>query len=543
MTEPRYHYGIIPKSGRFPRLRSDWLRPVVVLLVAALMVIGVTTVGPWLGGRLSCRDGLPSGDIYSSAGECVGITDGSYAFGLPAEFERVLGRIGDQNKAAEDLPCGADRQPVKIGVLTTLSHPNSGVRALHELEGIAAGQARANQRDCARPVVLRVGHTGNAEQEAQELARRFREDPGIMAVVGQPLSSINAAMAANVLGAPADEQDEHAAQPVPMVSTTITAEGFDRAGTPYATGCDGEALFRHGIGHGYFFRVAYRIGLQVEQLANYLGVGARPTMIVTPIEPNDPYTCITLNLLRVLYQRERPEVSEVAFSADDESTVSEMAKRVCREEGDVTVFYIARSRDLGGFLADLAERYDAGFCTATITVVSTSDAARLRVPDSDPNLETPRSEALRSPAFSDGRLRLIYTPLVDPDVLRDAGRDSEFAELEKLFNEAEVDLTHLNDGWAINAYDAVYTIAEAIEGLNVTKPVTRALVRGEIAGFSAASEQTQLVGANGRIGFENNGNRVGAPVTVRLCPLDQGEPAGRTHPVTQMGPPGDRASC
>jgi len=120
------------------------------------------------------------------------------------------------------------------------------------------------------------------------------------------------------------------------------------------------------------------IDVQVRELANYLGAGNRPTMIVTPIESSDPYTCITLNRLKTLYQEQQPEVPEVAFSPDDESTVREMAKRVCREQGVVTAFYIARSRDLGKFFAYLAERYDTGFCTATITVVSTSDAPRTR---------------------------------------------------------------------------------------------------------------------------------------------------------------------
>lgn len=149
---------------------------------------------------------------------------------------------------------------------------------------------------------------------------------------------------------------------------------------------------------------------------------------------------------------------------------------------------------------------------------------------------------MQSKAFADGRLRLIYTPLADPDALRRSEGDGgcEFMQLMQLFDGAGVDQAHLDDGWAINAYDAVYTVAEAIEGLSVNRPLTRALVRGEIAGFTATGEQTQLVGANGRIGFENSGNRAGTPVTVRLCPLD---PEGRTNTVTQPGPPGDRTPC
>lgn len=548
MTEPRYRYGVIPNPGRFPRLWSHWLRPVTVLLVAVLLIIGVIAA-PSLIGRLSCRVAWPSGDIYPSDGECVGITDGSYAFGLP-EFKQVLDRIKKQNDAAEALPCGPDRKTVTIGVLTTLTDPNAGARALHQLEGFAAGQARSNQSGCSRPLVLRVAHTGKAEQEAEKLARRFREDRGIMAVVGLPLSSIPAAKAANALGVPLNENE---ADPVPVVSATITAEGFDSDGTEHAGRCEAEDLFSRGIGHGHFFRVSYRISLQVEKLANYLGTEKRPTMIVAPIESSDPYTCITLNLLEARYKQQQsnvPEVPQVRFNADDETTVRAMAERVCREKDDVTVFYIARSRDLGRLLDALAERYRNGFCpTTTITVVSTSDAARMRVPDPDPNLEKFRTGVLQSSAFADGRLRLIYTPLADPDVLNSDQIDgSEFAELKNQFKEecsgAEncFNSSHLDDGWAINAYDAMHTVAKAIEGLSVKDDVTRGLVRGAIAGFSATGEQAQLVGANGRISFENSGNRAGTPVIVRLCPLNSNS-KGRTHTVTQLKPPGDRTSC
>lgn len=117
---------------------------------------------------------------------------------------------------------------------------------------------------------------------------------------------------------------------------------------------------------------------------------------------------------------------------------------------------------------------------------------------------------------------------------------SEFTELERLFKEMAFDVAHLDDGWAINAYDAVYTVAEAVDSLDSDRPVTRALVRGAIATFSAADEISQLRGANGPIGFENNGNRTCTPVTVRLCPPDS---AGRTHTVTPIGTPGDRTPC
>jgi hypothetical protein len=332
--------------------------------------------------------------------------------------------------------------------------------------------------------------------------------------------------------------------PVPMVADLITAEGFDSDGTPPAAGCDEEATFTRGIGgNNNFFRVAFRNGLQVEELAEYLGTDNRPTFIAIPDDSRDPYTCTTLQPIRELYQQQQPQVPEVQFSVTNEATVAQVARRVCDAEGAVTAFYTARSRDLGRFLAGLAKRYEDGLCAGeSVTVVSTSDAARMRVPEVDPGLEAPRRKALTSSSFADGRLRLIYTPLADPDALRSsgAGGGSEFAELERLFEEMTFDGAHLDDGWGINAYDTVYTVAKAVESLDSDRPVTRSLVRGAIADFSAADEGAQLIGANGPIRFENNGNRVGTPVTVRLCPLDS---EGRTHTVTQIGAPGDRTSC
>lgn len=539
MTEPRYRWGMIPTPGRFPRSRRDWLRPAAVLLVAVLVVTGVMTAAPWLAARLSCRDGLPAGDVYAADGECVGITEGPYAFDIP-EFEGVFGRIEAQNEAAAGA-CVEGREPVTVGVLMGLTHPNSGARALHELEGFAAGQRSANQPGCSRALRLRVGHTGSAEQAAVELAGRFREDSRIAAVVGLGLSGVNAAEAANLLGA---EPDENGVHPVPMVADLITAEGFDSDGTPPAASCDEEATFTRGIGgNNNFFRVSFRNGLQVDELAEYLGTGNRPTFIVIPDDSRDPYTCTTLQPIRELYQQQQPQVPEVQFSVTNEATLGQVARRVCGAEGAVTVFYTARSRDLGRLLAGLAKRYDDGLCAAeSVTVISTDDGVRMRVPEVDPVLEAPRSKALTSSPFADGRLRLIYTPLADPDALRrgEAGGGSEFTELERLFEEMSFDVAHLDDGWGINAYDAVYTVAKAVESLDSDRPVTRALVRGAIADFSAADVTSQVIGANGPIGFENNGNRVGTPVTVRLCPPDS---EGRTHTVTQIGAPGDRTSC
>jgi len=533
VTAPRHHFWLIPHRERFPRRRSDWLRPVVVLLAIALLATGAVTAVPWLAKRLVCRDGLPSGAVYSSGGDCVGLSDGRYAFDV-AGFDRVLGRVAELNAQAPGACGDQPRPPVTVGVLMSLTNPGSGSRALHELEGFVAAQARANQPGCHRALRLRVGHTGSAEQAAEDIARRFRADPAVVAVVGLGLSSSQAARAINALGGPPGTDGS---SPVPMVSDVITAEGFDADGTQLASRCADEATLAAGVGGTYFFRVAYRNALQIDELRAFLG--DRPTFVVAPDDPDDPYTCTSLQQLRTLYQQARPQVPEVRFSVTNAATVPQVAQRVCGARGAVTVFYVARSRDLGVFLASLADRYDNGRCEAeSVTVASISDAVRMRVPEIDPGLEAPRRRALASAAFGSGWLRLVYTPLADVDGLRRRGQ--EFAMLEQQFRSAGFDVAHLDDGWGINAYDAVRTVAEAVQTLDSDKDVTRAGLRSAVAAFSAAGEGPELVGANGPIRFENNGNRVGVPAAVRLCPPD---PVGRLRTVAQPADPPARPSC
>ncbi|RKT56089.1 ABC transporter substrate-binding protein [Saccharothrix australiensis] len=503
----RFHLGVYPRRGKFFRSWWDkWLRVVLVAVVLVAAVPGYLAAG-WLSARVGCRDGLPSDDLWTEDGECVGVTSGPYAFGL-AEFGPVLARIAEQNDQAGKGGCRPGATPVTVAVLSTLTTPNGGGRALHEIEGYAAAQARANGVGCIHPIKLKVAHLGAAQQAARRVAELVREDPAVVAAVGLGLSDQRSADAADELGRPG--------QPMPMVGALITAEGFDADGSaadrPDFSTCDEGATYDNGIGEGYFYRVSHRNAKQIKLLGDFLK--AAPDFIVTPNDKRDPYTCTALPFVRGL--GERPEVK---FDPTDPATVGYAAQRICGRQGSVSAFYIARSRDLGRFLRSVDEQYRNGLCEATsITVVSTSDAVRMRVPDHDPELEGARRQALESPVFRDGTLRLVYTPLADADSLR--GGNTEFATLEGLFEAAGFDTAHLDGGWAINAYDALHTVSEAVRTLSANSEVTRGVLNSAISGFAAG---TGRLGAGGRIEFDNSGNRTGDPVAVQLCPPREGK--------------------
>jgi ABC-type branched-subunit amino acid transport system substrate-binding protein len=518
----KYLLFVIPKSGRFPRLWTDWLR--LTLAIVLVVVAGLTFWrGPWLSDRLGCRDGFPSGDIWESGGECVGLSSGPYAFDQ-AVFAPVLAVIDRQNQQAAEK-CDPNGTPVTVGVLMTMTDQQVGGRALHELEGMAAGQRKANNTGCLHPVRLVVGQTGKGGLAAVELATRMAKRPDVVAVAGLGLSDQNSADAAQVLA------DAH----IPAVADLITAEGFDQNGSaqdhPDFSSCDSDITYTQGVGKDWFYRVSFRNSVQIGELAKVTG---QPDFIMVPAGGADPYTCTTLPLIQRQFGG---NITEVTFDPDESSTVPQTAKRVCNVPGEVSMIYIARGRDLGRFLYSLDEAWSNGQCAASsITVLSTSDASRLRAPEPDSTLEDLRTRALGSKTFTSGAVSLLYTPLAASDHLRKTSRN--FATFEQAFTEAGFDMSHVDDGWAISAYDAMTTIATALRTLPAGEPVASSAVNTVISGFSSATQS--VPGAGGSITFDNNGNRSDTrPVVIRLCPLPQAE--ARTTSVTVR--PGQAAAC
>jgi hypothetical protein len=87
-----------------------------------------------------------------------------------------------------------------------------------------------------------------------------------------------------------------------------------------------------------------------------------------------------------------------------------------------------------------------------------------------------------------------------------------------------IDRTDLDDGWAVNTYDSLFVVSQAIRTLHTTDKPTRGQVNSAIGSFTPGYGRR---GAGGLISFDNANNREGVPALVRLCP---GSPA--TTPFT-----------
>ncbi|MEJ3655570.1 ABC transporter substrate-binding protein [Actinomycetes bacterium KLBMP 9759] len=526
---PRFRFGVVPHPRRFPAYWTDWWR-VAAILLAVAVVAGTFVVGPRIAPSILCNDGgLPSGDLWKSGDDCVGITEGPYFFGLE-RFAPVMRTIDEQNRSAAEK-CDPQATPATVGILLTLTDDFAGSRGLHELEGMAAAQRTANGAGCVHPIKLVIGHVGtyaDGGSAAVEVARRLVTRADVVAVAGIGLSH----------QASADVADELAAAKLPMVSDLITAEGFDQSGSaadqPSFGGCDPDITYPRGIGKDFFYRVAFRSAAQLARLDAALQNG--PDFLLVPTGGSDPYTCTTLPLIQRQFGG---DISEVKFDTEDATTVAQTARRVCEAPKDVTVAYIARGRDLGQFIFSLDEAISNGRCSATsITVMSTSDGNRIRTGEADPRLEEIRVRALRSPAFQTGKVMLLATLVGGAD--KQEPYNPGFAAFEASFAAAGFDAAHIDDGWALNAYDALTAISTALRMLPAGREIQRGQVNTELSGLT--SVERSAPGAGGPITFDNSGNRTGdGPPVVRLCPARSRAAGASAATTSVIVPPGAQA--
>lgn len=530
-----------PKRGvsYYPTLkRYQYYRGFSAVLAVILVAAGVGSITPRIVDRIRCEQFSITSGVWYSGGQCVGVSPGSYSFGAGS----LMGKIAELNQGVPCQTTGGSVSPVTIGAMVTLGSLNAGVRAVHELEGMAAAFYRAGlpygnlSSGCSHPIRLLVAQMGSSEQAAEDDAHLLAAD-GAVAVVGMGLSSQQSADAVAIL---ANDQ-------IPVVADVITAEGFDQDGSssdhPVFSYCSepGSATtipgssYETGFGK-YFFRVSYRAKVQVDDLLAYLAHAARQAryFIVEPTQTTDPYTCTVLPLIAGGLADRGATTGARSLDFDlsqPEPTQDDAAAAVCSTDGPVAVFYTARAVYLGDFIDDMLDDRSNGDCSPSeITIFSQSDAAQLRVQAPNAGLEAIRQAVLNSTALKDGWLRIYYTPLADPDLLR-SDPSSGYKDLLAGFRYLGFPVTDLDDGWAIMGYDAMATVAVALQ--HIPLAATGPEVQSEIE-----DNPGQVPGADGPVSFGNSGNRAGTgPGVVRLCP-DGGPPGDpvTTVPVTNGSP-------
>jgi hypothetical protein len=480
----------------------DWWRLAMVVVV----VLGAIIVPPLAVPVLRCQSGIfpINTELWYQDGDCVGITD-SADFNLN-RFDTVMRRISQQNSVAGSN-CDSDDTTMTMAAVVSLDSPNDGGRDLDELEGFAAAQVDANRSGCVHGAKLEIANMGSNEQAEDKVAHLLANDPDVIAVVGMGLSSQQSSAAATILGG--------GANPMLMVADHVTAEGFDVTGShddhPDFSRCT--YSYAHGVGDGHFYRIAYRVAPQITKLLNYTGKLTKPDFVLTPDSVNDPYTCTAYPLVEAPFRtptKPRP-VDRLGFEpAESASDLETAVDTICASTTPVTVVYTARGADLGQFITKLGNKFENnGACVQPITVLSTSDASRLRAVDNDPKRNGQRTAALGAKIFTSGHLKLIYTPLADTD---STSPTTAFQDMSAQFRADDFPVHGAIGDWAATAYDAFTTVSDVTRHLTANQPV----LRGDIN--AAMSRHLSFTGASGPIDFDASGNRTDRPVALRLCP-------------------------
>jgi ABC-type branched-subunit amino acid transport system substrate-binding protein len=113
---------------------------------------------------------------------------------------------------------------------------------------------------------------------------------------------------------------------------------------------------------------------------------------------------------------------------------------------------------------------------------------------------------------------------------------SDFQGLVQSFAKLDFPEAHLDDGWALNAHDALTTVIAAVGMIPATAEVNPAVVHAAIANNFRGQP---VPGAIQPLTFDRDGNRTGSPVVVRLCPL----PDDETRTRTVLAGPGYSGVC
>jgi hypothetical protein len=511
------------KPGRRRRL---FLVGAAVLLVVAAGFLAAPRVRDYA----HCQQ---TGSIWYEGGECVGVSADGYSF--DRSFDAVTRAIADENRLVEQggIPSSGRgtsctstaKTSVAVAALGPWRALLSGTRAVRELEGMYVAQWRANHLGepggCQPYIRLLVANTGRDTQAwesvVDDIAGRVNGDDHLVAVVGLGLSKTQTAYAARRL------TDPHH---IPMVADLVTAVGFDKSNFATVPRACMAGLEGSGRIEG-FRRVSFDNGRQIAGLVSYLrdqrAWSKDSVLQVTQAGyETDPYACTGVALANKEISPSGPAREPQTFKLSDDGRDAEgylqrVVNTVCGNPSITTVLYTARGLDLATLLKGLSQQ-----CTRPITVASTSDASRLRVPEAVAPREVKRKEGLA--ALQGGRLRLVYAPLAAPEVL---GGSEPFEAFKRQFTKLGFAADDLADGWAVVGHDAVFTIATAIHQVDQNRSGgdSRLPAMDEVA--ANLGGVTVENAAEGTLTFDENGNRVDDPTIIRLCADGTAYPVAR----------------
>ncbi|GAA1293571.1 ABC transporter substrate-binding protein [Saccharothrix xinjiangensis] len=469
--------------------RAFWRRPGVWLAVGVVLVVVAAAISVPLLLRAAerCADGV----TRTETGECVGVTDGGYAFA--PELAGVQGLIRAENESV--LATGKEFVSIALMVPMTLTEQDSipveWVR--HHLQGAYVAQHRANH-DAAtgdRPLVrLLLANPGSAlarwEPVVAELERRRAAPDHLVAVAGIGLS----------LATSRDAMARLSAAKIPMFGSTLTADDLG----------DIDGLLR----------MAPTNAAQARAAAVHVKAGARTALLIQDDTEAE------------LYPRTLAESFSAAFADADHrftgqteffdsrlsgvgNTFLQMIPNICTARPDV-VYFAGRGEQLLVLVAQLVERNCKDH---RIRIMTGDDLSAVAFP----------GDLARRAA--DAGVEVLFTALAHPDAWREAAAEFDPAATYYL-RDAVCTVCFpvlfpddsLDDASAIMAYDAVLTAVRTARLAGVP-PDRRMSTEDLLQVRNRLHGEYSVAGASGRLSFDERGSP-----TAKVVPIMRVQPDG-----------------
>lgn len=483
------------------RRRNRIVLAVVVLLVVTATGVAVRTL------LTSC--GGPRSGVTKIDGECVGVTDGSYAF--DDRYREIEDKIAAENDWVEETVNDPGVKPdraVTVAVLdpmtVTDTSPLNVDEVRNRLEGAYTAQYRANHSTAAGdpdPLIrLVLANEGSHQQHWKWVVDQLVA----MKDAPAPLTSVvGLGVSIDLTEQAAKELSDH---DIPTVGAITTADQLNHTNIP--------AFVRVSPSNRDYvaaLRAYLRLRPQLDSaiLVYDSNSGSRGDIFVESLRDD-----LTSEMRDLLKFYDQAFVGKSIPSDTNPGLFQGITSNICAVKPKV-VFFAGRKIDLHGFLDSLGSRVCRDIPMTVVTV------------DADPGVFDGDEQALR-----DEKITVVWADATDPRgwVGRPATAPPHFRDFVRVFTERGFGVANLDDGGAISNHDAVLTAAKATRLAALPSSPRAPRAPDVLSQLLNLNTESVIPGASGTLSFSNRG-------------ADSGNPVGKPVPVQQFPSSGDAAAA
>jgi ABC-type branched-subunit amino acid transport system substrate-binding protein len=451
------------------------LRRKVIIAASAVVALsgcgyGVASLAGFLiNQRDTCMNSGPTIVMHQgAAGECVGISDGSYPF---APGNGAVAAALTKIKAEDEwVRANHPGHYVSVAFLLPISATGGGVQPAstqaEQLEGAYTAQYRANQVLNSTPYIqLLVASSGTQAAEWRYTNQLIASDVHSQHLVA--VAGIGVSLTATIAEVKQLAEDDR----IPVFASSVTSNAFDNIPN--------------------MVRMVPDNAEDVSAVLQYIWPDARTAMLMEDQNPTDSYDTTMVSwftngfrgdghvINAILTYNTRGEVNpKDAVAAENSNRINTLTSSICQNTANYVLF-AGRGRDLGTLLDDLNNR---NCLTKPITIVTGDDVT-----------DMPITAGVRSALAS--RVTLLYAGEANPQEW-ERGSGSLYKQGRQGFSWFSTTFGQLfhgvpdGDGDAMTGYDAMWSAISAADQAGSSPSA---------ADVDLAVNQLHVLGASGPI--------------------------------------------